>query len=68
MKWCEVIRTQLEKCSAEEEIEKCISNYGTGAKIPSMKIDFFLHSIINYSFVLIFFSYKRLCRRGNERI
>ncbi|KAG1145800.1 hypothetical protein G6F37_005275 [Rhizopus arrhizus] len=33
--WCEVIRTQLEKCSAEEEIEKCISNYGTGAKIPT---------------------------------
>lgn len=41
MKWCEVIRTQLEKCSAEEEIEKCISNYGTGSKIPSMKMDFF---------------------------
>lgn len=35
-KWCEVIRKQLEKCSAEEEIEKCISSYGTGSTIPSM--------------------------------
>lgn len=33
--WCEVIRTQLEKCSAEEEIEKCISSYGTGSKAPT---------------------------------
>ncbi|CEG63856.1 hypothetical protein RMATCC62417_00932 [Rhizopus microsporus] len=33
--WCEVIRKQLEKCSAEEEIEKCISSYGTGSAIPT---------------------------------
>ncbi|RCH87200.1 hypothetical protein CU097_009733, partial [Rhizopus azygosporus] len=33
--WCEVIRKQLEKCSAEEEIEKCISSYRTGSTIPT---------------------------------
>ncbi|KAI9248100.1 hypothetical protein BY458DRAFT_446003 [Sporodiniella umbellata] len=33
--WCEVIRSQLEQCSAEEEIERCISSYGTGSKVPT---------------------------------
>ncbi|KAI9353163.1 hypothetical protein BD770DRAFT_445439 [Pilaira anomala] len=33
--WCETIRKQLEKCSAEEEIERCITIYGTGSKIPT---------------------------------
>ncbi|KAI8090403.1 hypothetical protein BDF21DRAFT_490824 [Thamnidium elegans] len=33
--WCETIRKQLEKCSAEQEIERCISIYGTGSKVPS---------------------------------
>ncbi|KAG2204354.1 hypothetical protein INT47_009396 [Mucor saturninus] len=33
--WCETIRDQLEKCSTEQEIEKCVSIYGTGSKIPS---------------------------------
>lgn len=33
--WCEVIRKKLEDCNVESEIEKCVSIYGTGSKIPS---------------------------------
>ena len=33
--WCETIRKSLETCNVENEIEKCISLYGTGSKVPS---------------------------------
>ncbi|CEP11864.1 hypothetical protein [Parasitella parasitica] len=34
---CENIRAQLEKCHAEQEIEKCISLLATGTEIPTTK-------------------------------
>lgn len=33
--WCETIRQKLEVCNVEDEIERCVSMYGTGTKVPT---------------------------------